>query len=89
MSDGTAGPEGVNGGRACGSAQHPCRCLFQGPSPVQTRAVAPGSAWPGIFPAWLLDLKQILNHPQVSIIIGTQDEDFLSYLIDVKVSEGG
>ena len=29
-----------------------------------------------------------MNHPQVSIIISTQDEDFLSYLIDFKVSEG-
>ena len=36
---------------------------------------------------WLLDLKQIKKYPQVSIIISSQDEDFLSYMIDFKVSE--
>ncbi|KAF4008096.1 hypothetical protein G4228_019709 [Cervus hanglu yarkandensis] len=29
--------------------------------------------------------KAIMNHPQVSIIISTQDEDFLRYMIDFKV----
>ncbi|XP_020759294.2 testis-specific Y-encoded protein 1-like [Odocoileus virginianus] len=33
--------------------------------------------------------KAIMNHPQVSIVISTQDEDFLSYMIDFKDSEGG
>ncbi|CAM9203375.1 unnamed protein product [Rangifer tarandus platyrhynchus] len=26
-----------------------------------------------------------MNHPQVSIVISTQDEDFLSYMIDLNV----
>ncbi|OWK14058.1 hypothetical protein Celaphus_00000472, partial [Cervus elaphus hippelaphus] len=29
--------------------------------------------------------KAIMNHPQVFIIISTQDEDFLSYMIDLNV----
>ena len=36
---------------------------------------------------WLLDLKQIMNHPQVSVMISDQDKDFLSYMIDLNVSE--
>ena len=55
----------------------------------QTKAVAPGYSRPGMWPEWLLDLKHIMNHPQMSIIISTQDEDFLSYMINFKVSEGG
>ena len=69
--------------------QHPCRCLLQCPSPGQTRTVAAGCSWPGMWSEWLLDLKQIKKYPQVSIIISSQDEDFLSYMIDFKVSEGG
>lgn len=84
-----AGPEDMSRGRASASAQHPCRCLFQCPSPGQTRAVAPGSSWPGMWHECLLAPKQIMNQPQVSIIISTQDEDFLRYMIDFKVSEGG
>ncbi|KAB0340935.1 hypothetical protein FD755_024594 [Muntiacus reevesi] len=37
---------------------------------------------------WLLGqyyLKQIMNHPQVFIVISSQDEDFLSYMIDLNV----
>ncbi|OWK14788.1 hypothetical protein Celaphus_00000473, partial [Cervus elaphus hippelaphus] len=49
------------------------------------RAVASGSSWPSMWPECLLDLKQIMNHPQVSIIISAQDEDFPSYMIDLKV----
>lgn len=30
-----------------------------------------------------------MNRPHVSVIISTQDEDFLSYMMDFKVSEGG
>ena len=41
-----------------------------------------------MWPEWLLDLKQIMNQPQVSVIISTQDEDFLSYMIDLNVGEG-
>ena len=41
-----------------------------------------------MWPEWLLDLKQIMSHPQVSIMIGDQDQDFLGYMIDLKVSEG-
>ena len=37
---------------------------------------------------WLLDLKQIMNHPQVSVMIRDQDKDFLSYMIDLNVREG-
>ncbi|KAB0353991.1 hypothetical protein FD755_023315, partial [Muntiacus reevesi] len=33
---------------------------------------------------WLLGLNQITNHPQVSVIISAQDEDFLSYVIHLK-----
>ena len=42
-----------------------------------------------MWPEWLLDLKQIMNHPQVSVMISNQDKDFLSYKLDLKVSEGG
>ena len=41
-----------------------------------------------MWPAWLLDLKQIMNHAQVSVMISDQDKDFLNYKIDLKVSEG-
>ena len=41
-----------------------------------------------MWPIWLFDLKQIMNHPQVSVIISDQDKDFLSYMINLKVSEG-
>ena len=37
----------------------------------------------------VLDLKQILTHPHISVMISTQDNDFLSYKLDLKVSEGG
>ena len=40
-----------------------------------------------MWPEWLLDLKQIMNHPQVSVMISNQDKDFLSYKLDLKVSE--
>ncbi|OWJ99017.1 hypothetical protein Celaphus_00019609 [Cervus elaphus hippelaphus] len=36
-------------------------------------------------PECMLDPNQIINHPQVSIIFSTQDEDFLRYMIDFKV----
>ena len=29
-----------------------------------------------------------MNHPQVSVMISDQNKDFLSYMIDLKVSEG-
>ena len=45
--------------------------------------------WPSMWPEWLLDLKQIMNHPQISVMISNQDKDFLSYKLDLKVSEGG
>ena len=81
-----AGPEGVSGGWASGSAQHPCRCLFQCP-PAKTKAFAPGS-WPVMQPESLLDLKQTMNYPQVSAIISTQDDNFLSYMVNLKVTDG-
>ncbi|KAI4529160.1 hypothetical protein MG293_020834 [Ovis ammon polii] len=37
---------------------------------------------------WLLNLKQIMNHPEVSVLISDQDKDFLSYMIDLNVSSG-
>ena len=36
----------------------------------------------------VLDLKQILNHPEMSVMIRDQDEDLFGYLKDSKVSEG-
>ena len=50
--------------------------------PPQTRADVPGSPWLSMWPIWLLDLKQIMNHPQVSVMISNQDKDFLSYKIE-------
>ncbi|KAI4529176.1 hypothetical protein MG293_020850 [Ovis ammon polii] len=37
-----------------------------------------------MWPEWLLDLKQIMNHTQVSVMISDQDKDFLNYRIDLK-----
>ena len=37
---------------------------------------------------WLLDLQWIVNNCQISIMISEQDEVLLSYMIDLKVSEG-
>ena len=56
--------------------------------PPQTRADVPGFSWPSMWLKWLLDLKRIMNHPQVSVMISDQNKDFLSYMIDLKVSEG-
>lgn len=50
--------------------------------PPQTRADVPGSSWPSMWLIWLLNLKQIMNHPQVSVMISNQDKDFLSYKIE-------
>ena len=44
--------------------------------------------WPSMWLEWLLDLRQIMNHFQVSAMISDQDKDCLSYKIDLKVSEG-
>ena len=54
----------------------------------QTRADVPGSSWPSMWLIWLLDLMQIMNHPQVSVMISDEDQDFLSYMVDLKVSDG-
>ncbi|KAB0340244.1 hypothetical protein FD755_024771 [Muntiacus reevesi] len=35
--------------------------------------------------SWLYLAQDIRNHPQVSVIISAQDEDFLRYMIDFKV----
>ena len=37
---------------------------------------------------WLLDLQRIVNDRQISIMISEQDKVLLSYMIDMKVSEG-
>ena len=37
---------------------------------------------------WLLDLQRIVNDRQISIMISEQDKVLLSYMIDLKVSEG-
>ena len=37
---------------------------------------------------WLLDLQRIVNNRQLSIMISEQAELLLSYVIDLKVSEG-
>ncbi|DAA25936.1 TPA: testis-specific protein-like [Bos taurus] len=39
----------------------------------------------GQLPEWLLDLKQNISHPQVSVLISNQDQDFLRYMIDLNV----
>ncbi|DAA33788.1 TPA: testis-specific protein-like, partial [Bos taurus] len=31
--------------------------------------------------------KTIMSHPQVSVMISDQDQDFLGYMIDLKISE--
>ena len=95
--DGMAGPEDNRGGWA----SHKKVCPFfllenssilddacSSVLPPQTRADVPGSSWPSMWLIWLLNLKQIMNHPQVSVIISDQDKDFLSYLINLQVSEG-
>ena len=30
-----------------------------------------------------------MNHPQMCLMISDQDKDFLMYIIDLEVSEGG
>ena len=37
---------------------------------------------------WLLNLQRIVNNRQLSIMISEQVELLLSYVIDLKVSEG-
>ena len=56
--------------------------------PSQTSPVACGSTWPCMWHDWLLDLQQIVNNRQLSIMISEQVEVLLSYMINLKVSEG-
>ena len=56
--------------------------------PSQASPVACCSTWPGLWNDWLLDLQQIVNNRQISIMISEQDEVLLSYRIELKVSEG-
>lgn len=37
---------------------------------------------------WRLDLCWTVNNGQLSVMISEQDEDLLSYMMDLKVSEG-
>ena len=37
---------------------------------------------------WILDLQWIVNNRQLYVMISEQDEVLLSYVIDLKVSEG-
>ena len=37
---------------------------------------------------WILDLQWIVNNRQLYVMISEQDEVLLSYMIDLKVSEG-
>ena len=54
----------------------------------QTSPVASGSTWPGMWHDWILDLQWIVNNRQLYVMISEQDEVLLSYVIDLKVSEG-
>ncbi|XP_055284537.1 testis-specific Y-encoded protein 1-like [Moschus berezovskii] len=36
---------------------------------------------------WLLDLRHIMNHPQMCLMISDQDKDFLMDMINMKMSE--
>ena len=56
--------------------------------PPQTSSVACGSTRPSMWHDWLLDLQRIVNNRQLYVMISEQDEVLLSYVIDLKVSEG-
>ena len=56
--------------------------------PSQTSPVACASTWPCMWHDRLLDLHRIVNNHQLFIMISEQDEVLLSYMIDLKVSEG-
>ena len=53
----------------------------------ETDPVTRDSSFPGMRHDWLLDLHQIVNNRQLSIMISEQVEVLLSYMIDLKVSE--
>lgn len=53
----------------------------------QTSPVAHGSSLPGMWHDWLLDLKQIINNPQMYVMISDQDEDLLSYMINLNINK--
>ncbi|KAI4554838.1 hypothetical protein MJG53_020137 [Ovis ammon polii x Ovis aries] len=55
---------------------------------TETSPVASGSTWPGMWNDWILYLQRIVNNHQLYVMISEQDEVLLSYMIDLKVSEG-
>ena len=54
----------------------------------ETDPVPRDSSFPSMWHDWLLDLQQIVNNRQLSIMISEQVEVLLSYMINLKVSEG-
>ena len=89
MSDGMAGAGDIGGvaGHEGVPRALPYACVSILVLP-QTSPFGCGTPLPGMCHDWLLDVEQIMNHPQVSIIISNQDEDLVKDVMDWKVSEG-
>lgn len=90
MSEGMAGPGAV--GVAAEQAGVPRALAADACSSVLTlpeaNPVTRDSSMPGLWHDWLLDQKQIYDHCQRPIMMSNQDEDVLSYTINLKGREG-